>query len=119
CSPVHTAPKNNPASTMHDATRPTVPGRVTAERPGNSSGLTPIRLYHVNVCMKPSNETELSTSNRNATPLSGNGFARTSLLPGQPTQTTLPFPKGFAENGEMRAIIPKKIERNSIRSVQG
>ena len=81
------------------ARRPRVLGRVTAERPGNSSGLMPRRLSHQKVWCRPSKVTAPSTSVTKAAALGVSGGGREDLRAGRAGEELEPPRRGHPPEG--------------------
>ena len=86
---------------------------MTALRPGNSSGLMPLRPSHQKVLLRPSNDTVARVSSTNSTPLGGKGGRSASARPGMSEGQPLP---SSACSGATRAISPKNTENASPRA---
>ena len=85
---------------------------MTALRPGNSSGLMPLRPSHQKVLLSPSNDTVARVSSTNSTPLGGKGGRSASARPGIPRVNRC----SSACSGATRAISPKNTENASPRA---
>jgi len=89
------------------ASSPALLTPITAERPGNSKGLMPIRANHQKVSASPSKLTEARTSVTKAMAEAVSGAIAATCAPGNPAMIRSRPPCGSAQTGAIRATRPK------------